>query len=85
MSWYNIAPVTPKEIRCKICHEDRDRDPLISPCLCKGSVAFVHRGCKCAYRGDILGKYANNPEYTDKAGVFDWNRVPMADRPALEV
>lgn len=46
--------------------------------------AFAHRGCKCGFRGDLLGKYANNPSYKDKAGKFDWSRVPWSDRLGLE-
>jgi len=46
--------------------------------------AFAHRGCKCGFRGDLLGKYANNPIYKDKAGKFDWSRVPWSDRLGLE-
>ncbi|KAK1434705.1 hypothetical protein QVD17_00454 [Tagetes erecta] len=31
---------------CRICFEgDQDEDPLISPCLCKGTQQFVHRSC----------------------------------------
>ena len=32
--------------RCKICFESaKKRRPLISPCLCKGSMAYVHEDC----------------------------------------
>ncbi|XP_072565751.1 E3 ubiquitin-protein ligase MARCHF8 isoform X4 [Paramormyrops kingsleyae] len=31
---------------CRICHCDGDEDsPLISPCLCTGSLRFVHQAC----------------------------------------
>lgn len=32
---------------CKICYEssNTDENPLISPCLCRGSVNFAHRKC----------------------------------------
>lgn len=46
--------------------------------------AFAHRGCKCAFRGDMLGKAADNPAFIDKSGKFDWSRVPWSDRLGLE-
>jgi len=46
--------------------------------------AYVHRGCKCGYRGNLLGTYGNDPEFRDKAGKFDWSRVPWRDRLGLE-
>lgn len=36
-------PEPPQTQMCRICHET-DR-PLIRPCLCKGSLKFVHRTC----------------------------------------
>lgn len=35
------------EPQCRICFEGAcsDNDPLISPCLCSGSIAFVHLRC----------------------------------------
>ena len=31
---------------CRICHCEAEPDmPLISPCVCSGSLAFVHQGC----------------------------------------
>lgn len=38
---------------CRICHDDSEtvNDPMISPCLCRGGMRFVHRGCLNAWRG----------------------------------
>lgn len=30
---------------CKICYEYDNQEKLITPCLCKGSVKFVHDSC----------------------------------------
>lgn len=30
---------------CRICHTNEQSEGLISPCLCKGSVAHIHKSC----------------------------------------
>ena len=30
---------------CRICHSSEDNKDIFSPCLCKGSMAYVHRIC----------------------------------------
>ncbi|XP_034180415.1 E3 ubiquitin-protein ligase MARCHF8 isoform X2 [Osmia lignaria lignaria] len=30
---------------CRICHTNTSKEPLISPCRCKGSLAYVHLAC----------------------------------------
>ncbi|CAH0554864.1 unnamed protein product [Brassicogethes aeneus] len=30
---------------CRICYDNDKEEPLIAPCKCKGTVAFVHRSC----------------------------------------
>ncbi|KOC61075.1 E3 ubiquitin-protein ligase MARCH3, partial [Habropoda laboriosa] len=32
-------------IVCRICHTNTSKEPLISPCRCKGSLAYVHLAC----------------------------------------
>ncbi|XP_048863798.1 E3 ubiquitin-protein ligase MARCH8 isoform X1 [Brienomyrus brachyistius] len=43
------VPLSPYSLSadcCRICHCDGDEDsPLISPCLCTGSLRFVHQAC----------------------------------------
>jgi hypothetical protein len=34
-----------KIVPCRICHELESADLLLSPCACKGSVAYVHPNC----------------------------------------
>lgn len=39
-------PLIPPPTPSRICHCDGDEDsPLISPCLCTGSLRFVHQAC----------------------------------------
>ncbi|XP_076621604.1 E3 ubiquitin-protein ligase MARCHF3-like [Colletes latitarsis] len=30
---------------CRICHTNTSKEPLISPCRCKGTLAYVHLAC----------------------------------------
>uniref|UniRef100_A0A1B6EKF1 RING-CH-type domain-containing protein n=1 Tax=Cuerna arida TaxID=1464854 RepID=A0A1B6EKF1_9HEMI len=32
-------------IECRICHSKTTRDLILSPCMCKGSLAYVHHLC----------------------------------------
>lgn len=32
-------------MNCRICFEDGDEDDLITPCLCAGSVQYIHKEC----------------------------------------
>lgn len=35
-----------EDIRCKICHEPGSvEEPLYSPCLCRGSMKYIHNAC----------------------------------------
>ncbi|XP_065370194.1 E3 ubiquitin-protein ligase MARCHF8 [Calliphora vicina] len=34
-----------ESIVCRICHNSEDPDKLVSPCLCKGSLTYVHINC----------------------------------------
>lgn len=36
-------------MQCRICLEESDPDQMISPCRCRGSVAYIHRGCLQQY------------------------------------
>ena len=42
-----IANEEPKNGACRICLTDESpvEDPLIAPCVCKGSCEFIHVGC----------------------------------------
>ena len=34
-----------EEALCRICREEDELEALLTPCACKGSVAYVHRAC----------------------------------------
>jgi hypothetical protein len=52
----NDPPIAPAahededDIQCRICFGDEDVGRLISPCLCKGSMRFVHLDCLNQWR-----------------------------------
>ena len=35
---------------CRICLEDEDSEPLLSPCACSGTSKYVHGSCLATYR-----------------------------------
>jgi len=49
-----------------------------------GSAPRTAHGGVCAWRGDILGHYVDDPSYRDSAGHFDITKVPGGDRPGVE-
>lgn len=63
--------VSPIEIRrCRICHEEsfgnnkklttiNAEQELISPCWCKGTMAWVHRSCLDAWRNNSVATASN--------------------------
>merc|ERR1711966_324455 len=69
---------------CRSTQPEGSTDPLEVQQNDVTAPASAHRGCKCGFRGDVLEKYASNPAYRDKAGKFDWSRVPWSDRLGLE-
>eukprot|EP00929_Paragymnodinium_shiwhaense_P097228 TRINITY_DN58996_c0_g1_i1.p1 TRINITY_DN58996_c0_g1~~TRINITY_DN58996_c0_g1_i1.p1 ORF type:complete len:310 (-),score=34.86 TRINITY_DN58996_c0_g1_i1:88-1017(-) len=46
-----------EEIQCRVCHleDSEEYGPLLSPCLCDGSVRWVHRGCLDGWRAQGAG------------------------------
>ncbi|KAG2445580.1 hypothetical protein HXX76_000192 [Chlamydomonas incerta] len=51
----------PHEKTCRICMEPETKkeDPLISPCLCKGSTRYIHRACLAKWRATKVGTQAH--------------------------
>ncbi|KAI9014232.1 hypothetical protein DFJ74DRAFT_287775 [Hyaloraphidium curvatum] len=44
-------PLARPDAECRICREpELDGDPLVTPCLCRGSVAHVHKSCIVRWR-----------------------------------
>tara|TARA_B110000444_G_C18834059_1_gene594935 strand:+ start:463 stop:1410 length:948 start_codon:yes stop_codon:yes gene_type:complete len=44
---------------CRICFDEVDEDELISPCRCKGTSKWIHRGCLNKWRTITIGREAN--------------------------
>uniref|UniRef100_A0A0A9X9H8 E3 ubiquitin-protein ligase MARCH3 n=1 Tax=Lygus hesperus TaxID=30085 RepID=A0A0A9X9H8_LYGHE len=42
---FESRPTTTGENICRICHEGDQVEPLISPCMCRGTLSLVHRTC----------------------------------------
>ncbi|XP_048886942.1 E3 ubiquitin-protein ligase MARCHF3 [Brienomyrus brachyistius] len=40
-----VSSGSSEELFCRICHEGRGAEQLLSPCECSGSLASVHRSC----------------------------------------
>ncbi|KAG2453659.1 hypothetical protein HYH02_001872 [Chlamydomonas schloesseri] len=54
---YNVL----HEKTCRICIEPQTNkdDPLVSPCLCKGSTRYIHRSCLAKWRAANVGTKAH--------------------------
>lgn len=56
---------------CRICYqEESDRSRLISPCLCSGSIRFVHASCLRQWRIATL-----NPEYVHRCNACKFSYI----------
>ncbi|CAE7884574.1 unnamed protein product [Symbiodinium sp. KB8] len=44
----------------------------------------VHAGAHCERRDDIVARYHDDPDFWDKDGKFNWNKVPRRDRMTVE-
>lgn len=58
---------------CRICFEENNynENPLISPCLCKGTQKFIHTDCLKEWRQ----VNENNPEKRDKCEICNFHFV----------
>lgn len=88
--------LAPHDTLCRFCHDDEPQgfleDRLISPCECKGSLAFVHTSCLRAWRHSRLrlGKdmathcetcgaaYRLNGRLQWLVNIIDWKTVRVA-------
>lgn len=54
------------EINCKVClcNEETDTDPLIAPCMCKGSCQKIHVGCLKKWINSKVEKKINDIVYS---------------------
>ncbi|XP_072380457.1 E3 ubiquitin-protein ligase MARCHF3-like [Diabrotica undecimpunctata] len=56
---------------CRICYDSEKDEDLITPCNCKGTVAFVHRSCLETWLGE-----SNTASCELCHAVFQTERVP---------
>lgn len=71
-------------IVCRICFDDNKEEPIITPCLCKGSVAFVHTSCLEKWLAESntsscelchhVYETEKVPRYSAKQSVWQWLR-----------
>lgn len=71
-------------IVCRICFDDNKEEPIITPCLCKGSVAFVHTSCLEKWLSESntsacelchhVYETEKVPRYSAKQSVWQWLR-----------
>lgn len=48
------------EILCRICYNDDSVEHLISPCLCTGSMKYIHLSCLNQWRSNCMKKTSMN-------------------------
>ncbi|KAG5325751.1 MARH3 ligase, partial [Pseudoatta argentina] len=69
---------------CRICHTNTAKEPLISPCRCKGTLAYVHLSClerwlnqSCRTYCELCRYYFNAVE-TPRYRCRTWPRVVIS-------
>uniref|UniRef100_A0A1Y1LE52 Uncharacterized protein n=1 Tax=Photinus pyralis TaxID=7054 RepID=A0A1Y1LE52_PHOPY len=70
---------------CRICYDGDKTEPIITPCKCKGSVAFVHRTCLEKWLAEsnltscevchYVYQTERVPAYTAQQSIWRWFRV----------
>ena len=66
---------------CRICYRDQsdDKDPLISPCICKGSMKYIHYKClKNWLNSKIENDINNNNNDSDKINSITYKRKDIS-------
>lgn len=69
-------------IVCRICYDNNKDEPIITPCRCKGTVAFIHRSCletwlaesnttKCELCHYVYGT-ERTPRFTAQQSIWHW-------------
>ncbi|KAI4461760.1 e3 ubiquitin-protein ligase march 2/3 family member [Holotrichia oblita] len=71
-------------IVCRICFDDSKDENIITPCHCKGTVAFVHRSCLEKWLAESnttscelchhVYETERVPKYTAKESIWQWIR-----------
>lgn len=70
---------------CRICYDGDKCEPIITPCKCKGSVAFVHRTCLEKWLAEsnltscevchYVYQTERVPMYTARQSIWRWFRI----------
>jgi hypothetical protein len=66
---------------CRICYRDQsdDKDPLLSPCICKGSMKYIHYKClKNWLNSKIENDINNNNNDSDKINSITYKRKDIS-------
>ncbi|KAK4875827.1 hypothetical protein RN001_012249 [Aquatica leii] len=71
-------------IVCRICYDGDKDEPIITPCRCKGTVAFVHRTCLETWLAEsnstscelchYVYRTERTPKYTARESIGRWFR-----------
>ncbi|KAF5300570.1 hypothetical protein FQA39_LY11116 [Lamprigera yunnana] len=71
-------------IVCRICYDDDRDEPIVTPCWCKGTVAFVHGTCLETWLAEsnltscelchYVYRTERTPKYTAKESIWRWFR-----------
>ncbi|RZC43119.1 E3 ubiquitin-protein ligase MARCH2-like [Asbolus verrucosus] len=69
-------------VLCRICYDNEKDEPLIAPCHCKGTVAFVHRSCLERWLAEsnttmcelchVVFRTERSPKYTSQQSIWRW-------------
>ncbi|CAF5173447.1 unnamed protein product [Rotaria magnacalcarata] len=54
-SGQNSTAANDQSKQCRICLDDDNPNDIISPCLCSGGSAYVHRKCLNEWRSENAG------------------------------
>ena len=47
-----------KHMECRICFNDQSEGRLVTPCLCKGTMCYIHITCLQTWRSQSVRAYA---------------------------
>nr|GLL41649.1 uncharacterized protein LOC104222520 [Ipomoea trifida] len=79
---YSEVYMSPRKIvECKICHEEDLESNMETPCSCRGSLKYAHRGCVqrwCNEKGDTVCEICHQwfkPDYTAPLGADRYGRL----------
>ncbi|KAF2896834.1 hypothetical protein ILUMI_09344 [Ignelater luminosus] len=71
-------------IVCRICYDGDKDEPIITPCRCRGTVAFVHRSCLETWLAESnttscelchhVYRTERTPKYTARQSIWRWFR-----------